>query len=155
MNKLVVAFIHAKHPRAIDFNARLTKAQEEREVIVSDLSKEAKSKFEELGREYEYTVVDAAKEPFLPQEVRECEPVRVVRKWCNKRAFELISEYYGVTLAKTDAVEVSPVYYRVNDVVVTCGIGIQMIKPHEQCTREELEELKAGHVARRLMKSAA
>lgn len=145
---LIVAGIKAEHPAAQEFNSELQKLAARRKGVVSDLISQSKAELSKLKLQYHYHVVEATREPFLPESVKASDPVRVVRTWVNKLAFMELAVLFGVAAPEVPEQIVSHVYYRIGNVMVKAeGHGRDVLNVNVPVTDQEWNELKAGRPA--------
>lgn len=152
---LVVAKIQAKHELAVEFNEQLARLANRRKDVVTELHSRSRAEFGKLKMVYAYTAVDARLEPFLPEEVKKAEPIRVVRTWVNKEAFVHLALLFGVAAPNIPDQAISHVYYRVGHVIVKAeGNGRDLLNVNVPVTDHEWNDLKVGCPADKLLKRA-
>lgn len=152
----VVAPIRAEHEDAIQFNKELTCLALKRARVVSELELAAKKLKAAMSVVFVFRIVDASTEAFLPAEARDADAIRVVRVWKNKDEFDAVSRRYGFTVISIKETTVSPIYYRINGVLVKVGSGVDVLQTNSRVVSDdEWKQLKHGHIHERLLKSAA
>lgn len=153
--QFVVATIAAQHPNAIDFNNELRKLQLRREVIIHEIKREGEVEKLKMSLVFKYEVKDASTEPFLPFEARGNDCIRIVRTWINKGQWMYVNTFYGVAIPNIPIVTVSPVYYRVNGVLVKCGQGKDILSPIQKVLPDcDWNAVKRGVIHQRLLTAA-
>lgn len=152
---LAVTRIHAKHDKATEFNTELEMMAEKRKCVVGFLGTEFKRESSGLTMVYTYAVVDAKQEPFLPESVKNAEPIRVVRTWVNKERFMYLSLLFGVKAPDVPDRTVSHIYYRINGLLVKAeGAGRDLLHTNIQISDEEWANLRSGCPDDKLLKRA-
>lgn len=148
--KVVIAGrIQAEHRMAQEFNKQLEYMVQRRADVVAELAREAELVRRCMRREYVYEVRDASSEPFIPPQVRDAQPIRLVRRWTNKELWAHHARTYGVSGLRVDDPEVvvSRIYYWQNGMIVSwTGAGATMLKVNVQCTEEQWVALRRGAV---------
>lgn len=153
--QFIVATISAQHPNAVDFNDQLRKLQLRREVIIHEIKREGEFEQRKLSVVFDYKVVSCTDEPFVPMEARGADCIRVIRRWINRGQFEYMATFYGLPVPNIPAVAVSPIYYRVNGVLVVAGQGKQILNPHQRVLSDcEWDSIKRGVIHHRLLAAA-
>jgi hypothetical protein len=157
MKCLIVARIHAEHPKAAEFNRDLELMRQRREALVAYLKSRAADIYSTMPKSYLFTAKDASQEAYLPASVKVLAPIRLIRKWVNKKDFEEVCRRYGVAVDGADQEEVvcSVVYYRMNGLILAMpGAGAHVLRANVPITDDEWDYLMRGVVLPNLKQAA-
>lgn len=144
MGATVVGVIQASHELAASFNEQVAAVVDKRAAIMRELEAQAKLAYAKLSKDYSYEAKDASQEPFLAE--RQHKPIRLVRKWLNKAAYDKVRQSFGVAYRDEAETTLSVAYYRLNGLLLAAGSGTAMLKANQQCSDTEWSLICSGEI---------